>query len=112
MSAITTTPPTAPTRYVIEDEHGLLRVADTPISLDSVYWSFRHGDTAETIRSNYPDLSLEQVYGAIAFILANMNEVEGYIAKQEEAWERGRTRAERHNEKVLARRCQSSSRVA
>lgn len=53
--------------YVREDEHGVLRVGETRVMLDSVVEGFHSGHTAETIAQQYPALSLKQVYGAIAY---------------------------------------------
>jgi uncharacterized protein (DUF433 family) len=44
---------------------------------------FQHGESPEAIRSHYPTLSLEQVYGAITFYLGNKEEAERDIAKRE-----------------------------
>jgi uncharacterized protein (DUF433 family) len=35
--------------------------------IDSVVAAFWRGDSAEAIREQYPALSLEQVYGAVAY---------------------------------------------
>ena len=45
------------------------RVAGTRISLDSIVYAFREGQSAESIAENYPTLMLEQVYGALALYL-------------------------------------------
>jgi hypothetical protein len=44
---------------------------------------FQRGESPQTIRSHYPALSLEQVYGAIAFYLGNRQKVEDDIAERE-----------------------------
>ncbi|MFN0316699.1 MAG: DUF433 domain-containing protein, partial [Burkholderiales bacterium] len=61
--------------YVRTDEHGVLRVDESRVMLDSVIASFAQGYSAETIQQQYPALTLEQVYGAIAWYLANVEEV-------------------------------------
>jgi uncharacterized protein (DUF433 family) len=45
-------------------------VRGTRVFLDSIVHSFRDGDSPETIQQNFSSLTLEQVYGAIAFFLA------------------------------------------
>ncbi|MCZ8125410.1 MAG: DUF433 domain-containing protein [Microcystis sp. LE19-114.1B] len=55
----------------------------TRISLDSVVYSFLNGESPESIAQNFPLLSLEQVYGAIAFYLANRELVDAYLKKGE-----------------------------
>lgn len=56
-------------------------VADTRVSLDSIVYAFLGGQTAESIAQSFPALNLEQVYGAIAFYLANRPDIDAYLAK-------------------------------
>lgn len=78
--------------YVRIDEHGVMRVGDTRVMLDSIVAAFQQGHSAETIQQQYPALSLEQVYGAIAHYLAHRDEVEQYLARQSEVWRESRQR--------------------
>jgi uncharacterized protein (DUF433 family) len=73
--------------YIRADEQGALRVGSTGVSLDSVVYAFQQGCSPETIQDQYPALSLEQVYGAIAFYLANRDEVHEYLQQQEKLWQ-------------------------
>jgi uncharacterized protein (DUF433 family) len=68
----------------IEFRSGGYYVAGTRISLDSVVYAFRGGESAETIQQNFPVLSLEQVYGAIAFYLGHTDQVDLNIVEGEE----------------------------
>jgi hypothetical protein len=47
-------------------------------------YSFKGGDSPETIRQNFSPLTLEQVYGTIAFYLAHDQEVDSNIREGEE----------------------------
>ena len=67
------------TVYVEQREDGYW-VADTRVSLDSIVYAFLAGQTAESIAQSFPVLSLEQVYGAVAFYLANRAEIDAYLA--------------------------------
>ena len=67
----------------IEQRNGGFYVAGTRVSLDSIVYSFKAGDSPETIRQNFPSLTLEQVYGAIAFYLAHEQEVDANIREGE-----------------------------
>src|SRR5262249_1590632 len=78
--------------YVRVDQHGVMRVGTTPAMLDSVVASFLEWHGAETIQQQYPALSLEEVYGALAYYLGNKSEVEDYLRRQEEVWEPIRSR--------------------
>jgi hypothetical protein len=53
------------------------------VPLALVVQEFRRGESPETIRSHYPTLSREQVYGAIAFYLGNQGDVEQDLAERE-----------------------------
>ena len=57
----------------------------------------------ETIRQQYSTLSLEEVYGAIAFYLANKGEVDHYLERQEQRWEEFRRKAEQNSSPVVER---------
>jgi uncharacterized protein (DUF433 family) len=54
-------------------------IEGTRISLDSVVYAFLDGESPESIAQNFPLLSLEQVYGAIAFYPANRELVDAYL---------------------------------
>ncbi|MBD2770883.1 DUF433 domain-containing protein [Iningainema tapete] len=62
-------------------------IANTRISLDSIVYAFRNGISPESIVQSFPLLTLEQVYGAIAFYLANRNEIDAYLAAEEEEFD-------------------------
>jgi uncharacterized protein (DUF433 family) len=72
----------------IEQRNGGFYVAGTRVSLDSIVYSFKAGDSPETIRQNFSSLSLEQVYGAIAFYLAHEQEVDTNVREGEEEIQR------------------------
>lgn len=89
--------------YVREAENGALRVGATDISLDSVVIAFQEGQSAETIREQYPGLSLEEVYGAIAFYLANEEATHEYLKRQENVWKELRQKIEQLPSPVVER---------
>ena len=72
----------------IEQRNGGFYVAGTRVSLDSIVYSFKAGDSPETIRQNFASLTLEQVYGAIAFYLAHEHEIDSNIREGEAEIER------------------------
>jgi uncharacterized protein (DUF433 family) len=80
--------------YIEERSHGLY-VAGTRVSLASVVIQFRQGASPETILQNFPSLvSLENVYGAVAYYLANQPEVDQYLKAQELKWAEFRNTAD------------------
>ena len=72
----------------VEQRNGGFYVAGTRVSLDSIVYSFKAGDSPETIRQNFSSLTLEQVYGTIAFYLAHEQEVDSNIREGEEEIQR------------------------
>ncbi len=79
-----TAAPVVLTKQYIEQHESSYRVMGSRVSLDSIVYEFRKGRSPESIVQSFPTLSLEQVYGAIVFYLANREAVEGYL-KQGEA---------------------------
>ncbi|NCR39656.1 MAG: DUF433 domain-containing protein, partial [Microcystis aeruginosa W13-11] len=69
-----------PTKQYIEQRDEEYWLEGTRISLDSVVYSFLNGESPKSIAQNFPLLSLEQVYGAIAFYLANRELVDAVSA--------------------------------
>ena len=66
--------------YVERNTQGTLVVAGSRVSAGSVVRAFWAGETPEAICQAYPALSLEQVYGAIAYYLAHRSEVDAELA--------------------------------
>ena len=63
----------------IDERNGGYYVAGTRISLDSVVYSFKRGNSPEGIREEFPLLELWEIYGALAFYLANQEAVDKYL---------------------------------
>jgi len=74
-------------RDYIEKRDGGYWVAGTRVSLDSVVYAFLRGAAPEGIAQSYPVLSLEEIYGAIAFYLANQSEIDMMLAKNDREFE-------------------------
>ncbi|QSJ17515.1 DUF433 domain-containing protein [Nostoc sp. UHCC 0702] len=79
--------PTLTKQYVEQRGEGYWLV-ETRISLDSVVYGFLNGESPESIAQNFPLLTLEQVYGAIAFYLANKKLVDAYLKEGEAEFEK------------------------
>ena len=90
-------------RYVKVDEHGVLRVGNTRVMLDSVVAAFELGHSPETIQQQFPDLSLEDVYGASTYYLAHHDEVQAYLQRQETLWKALQAEAETQSSPVVKR---------
>jgi len=66
------------TNYV-EQREGSYYIAGSRVSLDSVVYAFLRGESPEGIVESFPALSLEQVFGAVAFYLANRESIDAYL---------------------------------
>jgi len=88
-------------RYVRTDESGAMRVGRSRVLLDSVVAAFEQGHSPETICQQYPSLSLEDVYGAITYYLAHVDEVNDYLRAQDTVWEEWREKTEKRGSPVV-----------
>lgn len=78
--------------YIKRREDGYW-VCRTGVSLDSVVLRFLEGLSAESIQLDcFPVLTLEQVYGAIAYYLRHREEIDVYLRKADEEYESMRQR--------------------
>ena len=62
-------------------------VAGSRVSLDSVMHAYWEGKSPEAIVDEFPTLTAEQVYGAIAFYLRNKAEMDQHFSQQSARWE-------------------------
>jgi uncharacterized protein (DUF433 family) len=67
------------TKQYIEEREGCYRVLGKRVSLDSIVYLFLKGASPESIVQSFPVLTLEEVYGGIAFYLANRQTVDAYL---------------------------------
>ena len=85
---------TPSTEYARTDEHGVMRVGNTRVMIESVIYPFQRGESPESIRAQYPSLTLEQVYGTITYYLGHRDEVDAYLSRQDQEWQKARAEAE------------------
>ena len=75
-------------KVYVEKRDGGCWVSGTRVSLDSVVLAFLQGLSPETIASEcFPTLTLEQVYGAITYYLANRAEVDAFLKRTDAEFE-------------------------
>jgi uncharacterized protein (DUF433 family) len=79
------------------------RVGNTRVSLDSLVYLFREGMSAEGMVESFPALTLETVHGALAFYLANQNEIDAYLAAGERAAGLEHERSREGNAELIAK---------
>jgi len=73
----------------------VIRVGETRVSLDTVIYSFKDGQTPEEIVQQYPALNLPDVYQVIAYYLKNEQEVLNYLEDREKEAEELHTQNEK-----------------
>src|ERR1700749_1152495 len=99
MSQATTTVPLS------AGEAGVLGVAGTRVSLDSVIFAFNEGATPEEIAQDFPSLDLAAIYSVIGYYLQNRAEVEEYLERRRMQREELKAEVESHfNPKGLRER--------
>jgi uncharacterized protein (DUF433 family) len=76
MSQATTTVPLS------LDEAGVLRLAGTRVSLDSVIYAFEEGATPEEIAQAFTTLDLAAIYSVLGYYLQNRAEMEQYLEQR------------------------------
>lgn len=92
------------------DADGVIRVAGTRVTLDTLVAAFNEGATAEEIVLQYPSLELGDVYAVIGYYLHNRAEVEQYLERRREEASRVRRENEARfdpkgiRDRLLARR--------
>ena len=65
------------------DAHGVVRVAKTRVTLDTVVTTFLEGCTPEEIKEQYPSLQLADIYLVIGYYLRHQDEVHNYLAERQ-----------------------------
>ena len=68
---------------LVTDSAGVVRVAGTRVTLDTMVAAFHDGATAEEIAEQYPSLQLSDIYAVIGYYLRCKAEVHEYLAARE-----------------------------
>ena len=75
-------------KQYIEQRENCYFLKESRVSLNSVVINFLNGVSPEGIAQSFPVLTLEQVYGAIAFYLANRLAIDTYLQESKAEYER------------------------
>ena len=89
--------------YVEKTANDSWRVTGSRVSLDSVVYAYWDGKSAEAIVEEFPSLSAEQVYGAIAFYLRHQTAIDRYLAEQDTRWQQLAERSRQQHGPLLDR---------
>lgn len=85
------------------DADGVIRVAGTRVTLDTVIDSFQTGASPEEIAEDFPVLQLDDLYAVLTYYLRHRTEVDAYLKGR-------RARAEAIRRKIEARNPQAGLR--
>lgn len=87
----------------VEQQNGGYYVRGTRVSLDSIVYAFLRGESSDGIAESFPAVTLEQIYGSIAFYLAHRELNEGYLQKGKAEFSRLRDEARRNHPQLYAK---------
>jgi uncharacterized protein (DUF433 family) len=79
-------------RDYVERRDDTFYIIGSRVPLDVVVHEYKNGAPVESIASSFPTLSLEQIYGALAFYHGNKAEVEEAIRNADSKWEHFRAK--------------------
>lgn len=98
-----------------EDEHGVLRMGSTRVTLDSIVYAFQAGSTPESIVEQFSTVPLADIYLVLAFYLKHTDMVDEYLRHQQKKADEIQREVESRfpphgiRERLLARRLKSAS---
>jgi uncharacterized protein (DUF433 family) len=81
----------------IEQRDGGYFIKGTRVSLDSVVYAFLRGESPEGIAESFPNLRLEEIFGALAFYMANREIIDDYLGEGRREFEALRQQARLNN---------------
>jgi uncharacterized protein (DUF433 family) len=71
-----------PVPLIFAEDSGVIRVAGTRVTLDTVIGAFKRGATPEEIAQDYSAVPLPDVYAVITYYLRHRPEVEEYLERR------------------------------
>lgn len=89
------------TNEYIEKRDGGYFIKGSRVSLDSIVYAFLGGASPESILQSFPVLTLEEIYGAITYYLANQAEVDNYLKEGESLFKQRRDANLKNNQSLL-----------
>ncbi len=79
------------------DEHGVIRVSGTRVTLDTLIGFYHQHESPEDLHEGFPTVPLADIYAVIAYYLAHQKEVDVYLEEREEQAKRIRQDWEARN---------------
>ena len=88
--------------YIEQRDNGYF-IEGTRVSLDSVVYAFLRGESPEGIAESFPALTLEQIFGALVFYLAQREFIDAYLSEGRREFEVLRQVARRNHPLLYAK---------
>lgn len=79
------------------DADGVIRIAGTRVTLDTVIHTFATGASPEEIAQDFPVLRLDDVYAVLTYYLRHRSEVDAYLRERRARAEGIRQEIEAHS---------------
>jgi uncharacterized protein (DUF433 family) len=89
--ALALTPPPLP---LASDDHGVVRVAGTRVTLDTIIGAYKGGRSAEEMAQDYPTVPKSAIYATIAYYPSAQVDVDAYLRARKEQAEKVRAEVE------------------
>jgi uncharacterized protein (DUF433 family) len=90
-------------RSYVQQRDGGYYIVGSRVSIELIVYAFLRGESAETIAESFPALTLEQVYGALAFYLAERSRIDAYLAAGKADFDQLRSEARRMHPSLYAK---------
>jgi len=65
------------------EESGTVRVGNTRVTLDTIIYAYKGGDSPEQIAEGFDTVPLADIYAVINYYLRHREEVEAYLERRE-----------------------------
>lgn len=88
--------------FLVRLPEGVIRVAGSRVSLDSVVQAFQDGATPEEICLDFPSLDLAKIYSVLAYYLTHRETIDAYLSAQHRFVETTRLELQAHHSLFLA----------
>jgi uncharacterized protein (DUF433 family) len=96
----------------IEQRDGGYYIAGSRVSLDSVVYAFLRGESPEGIAESFPALTLEQIFGALAYYTANREIIDAYLEAGRKEFEAPRQESRRKHPALHAKLAEARKALA
>ncbi|MCX6594328.1 MAG: DUF433 domain-containing protein [Acidobacteria bacterium] len=87
----------------VEQRDGGFFVEGSRVSLDSVVCAYLRGESPEGIAESFPALRLDQVFGALAYYIANQELIDDYLTRERQEFEALRQKSRQNHAALYAK---------